>query len=75
MPDTAGLDLWISASRLCERCEISIGTVALPPGWRVTIRPKRRAKDATGPDHVTAMADHLLDATAEAIRLAEKRGF
>ena len=70
MPDTAGLgDLWIRASRLQERCLMTVEVVALPPGWRVRIVSRRTPavlSEGTG--------EHLIEAMAMAVNRAESMG-
>jgi hypothetical protein len=70
MPDTAGLgDLWIRASRLEERCTMTIHVVALPPGWKVRISPLR------APDvRAEGAGEHIIEALAAAINRAELMG-
>lgn len=63
-------ELWISASRVCENCDIRVEAVAQPPGWLVTI--KRRAPADGGA--VTAQAEHLVEAIIQAVRKAEHLG-
>jgi hypothetical protein len=71
MPDTANQgELWFRASRVLEACDIKVGVTAVPPGWRVTIRPR------DNPDvQVTGNGAHLVEAMTEAIRRAENSGY
>ena len=70
MPDTAGLgELWIRASRLKERCWISLSVVGSPPGWRVRITPYSDANL-----HAEGHGEHVINALAQAIDRAEAMG-
>jgi hypothetical protein len=70
MRDTGGLgELWLRSTRLCERCEMLVCTVALPPGWEVAFRRKDdHARVASATDEL------LLFAVAKAVDKAEQAG-
>ena len=71
MPDTASQgELWFRASRAVECCDITVGVTAVPPGWRVTIRPK------DNPDiQVTGNGPQIVQAMSEALRRLEAGGY
>jgi hypothetical protein len=68
MPDTGGLgELWVRTSRLCERCDMLVSTVALPPGWEVAFRRRDDQRLV-----VTGRDELVLFAIAKAVEKAEE---
>jgi hypothetical protein len=70
MPESGGLgELWVRASRLCERSDMLVCTVAMPPGWEVTFRRKDdHSRSASGRDELVLLA------IAKAVDSAEQAG-
>jgi hypothetical protein len=71
MPDTAlHGELWMRASRVVESCDIGVSVTAVPPGWRVAVRPRLNPGF-----EVSGNAEHLVQAMQDAIGRAETAGY